>query len=69
MCRAAALALQSPCNGTAGTSGASWRTERALYQIRVENLFDEEIQTGLSSDGIRTLAGPRTLWLGAEWEF
>ena len=49
--------------------GVSWRTEQAIYQVRVENLFNEEIQTGLSSDGIRTLAGPRVLWAGAEWEF
>ena len=28
-----------------------------------------EIQTGLSSDGIRTYAGPRSLWIGAEWDF
>ena len=49
--------------------GASWRTEKALYQIRIENLFDEQIETGLSSDGLRTLAGPRSLWAGVEWEF
>lgn len=49
--------------------GTSWRGRGVVYQIRVVNLFDEEIQTGLSSDGIRTLAGPRSLWVGAEWEF
>ncbi len=49
--------------------GASWRNGRTIYQIRIENLLDGEIQTGLSSDGIRTLAGPRSLWVGAEWEF
>jgi outer membrane receptor for ferrienterochelin and colicin len=49
--------------------GASWRVGNAIYQIRVDNLLDEDIQTGLSSDGIRTLAAPRSLWLGAEWAF
>jgi outer membrane cobalamin receptor len=49
--------------------GASWKYGNAIYQIRLDNLFDEEIQTGLSSDGIRTLAAPRSLWVGAEWEF
>ncbi|MDP3849244.1 MAG: TonB-dependent receptor [Luteolibacter sp.] len=64
-----ALATRSIPDYTRVRIGASWRTERAIYQIRIENLFDEEIQTGLSSDGIRTLAGPRSLWLGAEWAF
>ncbi len=49
--------------------GASWRVGNAIYQIRIDNLFDEDIRTGLSSDGIRTLAAPRSLWLGAEWGF
>lgn len=49
--------------------GAYWRMGGAIYQVRVENLLDEEIQTGLSSNGIRTLAAPRSLWVGAEWEF
>jgi outer membrane receptor protein involved in Fe transport len=64
-----ALASRSIPDYTRVGIGASWRAGRAIYQIRVDNLFDEEIQTGLSSDGIRTLAGPRSLWLGAEWEF
>ncbi len=45
------------------------RTESAINQIRVENLLDEEIQTGISSDGIRTFAVPRSLWIGAKWAF
>lgn len=49
--------------------GARWRHGNGIYQIRIENLLDEEIQTGLSSDGIRTYGVPRSLWLGAEWEF
>lgn len=64
-----ALAVRSIPSYSSARIGIMWRTERAIYQIRLENLFDEEIQTGLSSDGIRTLASPRSLWAGAEWEF
>lgn len=49
--------------------GMSWSAEHAIYQVRIENFFDEDIQTGLSSDGIRTYAAPRSLWIGAEWVF
>lgn len=64
-----ALASRRIFDYTSARIGASWQTSGALYQIRVENLFDAQIQTGLSSDGIRTLAGPRSLWLGGEWGF
>jgi outer membrane receptor protein involved in Fe transport len=64
-----ALATRTIPDYTSVRIGASWRIAGGLYQIRVENLFDEEISTGLSSDGIRTLAAPRSLWVGAEWEF
>jgi outer membrane receptor for ferrienterochelin and colicin len=64
-----ALAERSIPDYTSVRIGASWQIAGATYQVRVENLFDEEIQTGLSSDGIRTLASPRSLWLGAEWQF
>ena len=40
-----------------------------MFHARVDNLFDQEIATGLSTDGIRTVAGPRSLWVGAEWGF
>ncbi|WP_035610370.1 TonB-dependent receptor [Haloferula sp. BvORR071] len=50
--------------------GASWQAkDNLLLTARVDNLFDEEIATGLSTDGIRTIAGPRSLWIGAEWGF
>ena len=49
--------------------GARWRIQEVTCQLRVDNLLDEEIGTGLSSDGIRTLAAPRSLWAGLEWEF
>lgn len=64
-----ALATRSIPDYTSVRIGASWRMAGALYQVRVENLFDEQIETGLSSDGLRTLAAPRSLWVGAEWEF
>lgn len=49
--------------------GAAWQSGRARYQVRVENLFDEYVQTGLSSDGIETSSAPRSLWVGVEWDF
>jgi outer membrane receptor protein involved in Fe transport len=64
-----ALASRSIPSFTTVRIGSQVQIGRGIYQIRVENLFDEEIQTGLSSDGIRTYAGPRSLWVGAEWEF
>lgn len=64
-----ALAQRVIADYTSVRIGARWRVGAALCQIRVENLFDEEIQTGLGSDGIRTFAAPRSAWLGVEWEF
>ncbi|MEX1115541.1 MAG: TonB-dependent receptor [Akkermansiaceae bacterium] len=64
-----ALATREIPDYTSVRIGASWQTEAAIYQVRVENLFDEEIQTGLSGDGIRTYAAPRSIWVGAEWRF
>jgi outer membrane receptor protein involved in Fe transport len=64
-----ALATRSIPDYTSVRIGASWRMAGALWQARIENLFDEQIETGLSSDGLRTVAAPRSLWLGAEWEF
>jgi outer membrane cobalamin receptor len=49
--------------------GARWQIREITCQLRFDNLFDEEIGTGLSSDGIRTLAAPRSLWAGLEWAF
>lgn len=64
-----ALASRAVSDFTSVRIGASWQVAGATYQVRVENLLDEAIETGLSSDGIRTLAAPRSLWVGAEWEF
>ncbi len=64
-----ALAQRSLPDYTSVRIGATWQAAGATYQVRIENLMDEEIQTGLTRDGLRTLAAPRSLWLGAEWEF
>jgi outer membrane receptor protein involved in Fe transport len=64
-----ALAARRIPDYTSARIGAIWRHGRGIYQIRVDNLFDEEIQTGLASNGLRTYGAPRSLWLGAEWEF
>ena len=64
-----ALATRSIADYTSLRLGVSWKHEKTRYGLRIENLLNEEIQTGVSSDGIRTLAGPRSLWAGAEWEF
>lgn len=34
---------------------------------RIENLFDTEIETGISSSGLVSIAAPRTIWLS--WDF
>ena len=64
-----ALATRTIPDYTSVRIGASWRMAGAMWQARIENLLDEQIETGLSSDGLRTVAAPRSLWLGAEWEF
>ncbi len=41
----------------------------ARLRLTVNNLTDEEIQTGLSSDDIISTGAPRNLLLGLEWRF
>jgi outer membrane receptor protein involved in Fe transport len=65
-----ALAARRIPSYTSARIGATWKArEDLLLHARVDNLFDEEIATGLSTDGLRTIAGPRSLWIGAEWGF
>jgi outer membrane receptor protein involved in Fe transport len=65
-----ALAQRRIPSYTSARIGATWQaTEQVMLHARVDNLFDEEIATGLSSDGIRTIAAPRSFWIGAEWAF
>jgi outer membrane receptor for ferrienterochelin and colicin len=65
-----ALARRRIPSYTSARLGAEWRATAALtIHARIDNLFDREIATGLSGDGIRTVAAPRSFWLGAEWLF
>ena len=65
-----ALAQRRIPSYTSARIGATWQaTEQVMLHARIDNLFDEEIATGLSSDGIRTIAAPRSFWVGAEWAF
>jgi len=64
-----ALAMRRIPDYISARIGARWKIGRGIYQIRIDNLFDEEIQTGLAGNGIRTYGAPRSLWLGADWEF
>lgn len=42
-------------------------TGQHALSAHVENLFDSEIETGLSSSGLLSIAAPRTLWIS--WDF
>jgi outer membrane receptor protein involved in Fe transport len=65
-----ALAQRRIGDYTSARIGATWKaSENLLYHLRIENLFDEEIMTGLASDGTRSIAGPRALWASVEWSF
>jgi outer membrane cobalamin receptor len=65
-----ALARRRIPSYTSAGIAAAWQVSAAtLIHARVDNLFDREIATGLSSDGIRTIAGPRAFWLGVQREF
>jgi outer membrane receptor protein involved in Fe transport len=55
---------------TSARVGVMWKfSEHVTGSVRVENLFDEEIQTGLGSDGTVGIAGPRSFWATLEWAF
>jgi outer membrane receptor protein involved in Fe transport len=65
-----ALAQRRIGDYTSANLGVYWHdSDHLSYHVRVDNLFDEEIATGLSSDGIRSVAGPRSLWTSVEWRF
>ncbi|MFK7910948.1 MAG: TonB-dependent receptor [Akkermansiaceae bacterium] len=50
--------------------GGSWQaSESVRFNFRVENLFDEEIPTGLAGNGLRSVGQPRSIWFGAEYSF
>lgn len=64
-----ALATRGLDAYTSIRTGLRWKHGPALYQLRVENLLDEQIQTGLASNGLLTTAAPRALWVSVDWEF
>ena len=65
-----ALARRSLPSYTSIRIGATWQaTDDLTLHARIDNLFDEEITTGQSTDGIRSIAAPRSIWAGATWEF
>jgi len=64
-----ALATRVIPDYTSVRLGARRKIGDATFQVRIENLINEEIVTGLSSNGLRTLAAPRSLWASLEWDF
>jgi outer membrane receptor protein involved in Fe transport len=64
-----ALATRKLDAFTSIRTGLRWKHGPTLYQLRIENLLDEEIQTGLASNGLLTTAAPRALWVSVDWEF
>lgn len=64
-----ALATRVIPDYTSVRVGVMRKIGNATLQVRMENLFDEEIVTGFSSNGLRTLAAPRSLWASLEWDF
>lgn len=44
-------------------------TENLSLSLRVENLFDEDVTTGLSSSGLRSIGLPRSGWLDLRYQF
>ena len=64
-----ALATRVIPDYTSVRLGVMRKIGNATLQVRIENLFDEEIVTGLSSNRLRTLAAPRSLWASLEWDF
>jgi len=54
---------------TARLGGRLEVTDALTMQVRVENLFDEEIDTGLSSSGLRSTGLPRSLWFNVSCRY
>ena len=54
---------------TARLGGEVEVAERMTVQVRIENLFDEEVATGLSSSGLRSIGLPRSAWINVNYRF
>lgn len=50
-------------------SGEYLFNEHLTFIARVDNIFDEEIATGLASNGLESLAAPRTFLLSARYQW
>ena len=44
-------------------------SETLILQARIENLFDQEVVTGLSSSGLQSIGLPRSFWLNLSHRF
>ena len=65
-----ALGARELASYTSVRLGTSWQaSDRLTLHGRIENLFDEDIPTGLASDGLRSYGQPRAFWITAEWAF
>jgi outer membrane receptor protein involved in Fe transport len=54
---------------TARLGGRLEVTDALTMQVRVENLFDEKIDTGLSNSGLRSTGLPRSLWFNVSCRY
>ncbi|MGA0846078.1 MAG: TonB-dependent receptor [Luteolibacter sp.] len=64
-----ALAARRVAGFFRANAGIRWTRGATDYQLRVDNLFDEKIETGNASNGLRSYAAPRSFWLSAQWVF
>jgi outer membrane receptor for ferric coprogen and ferric-rhodotorulic acid len=44
-------------------------SQQVSAAIRVENLFDTQIETGKSADGILSIGAPRLVTFQVRWQF
>ena len=54
---------------TARLGGEFELARDVTVHARIENLFDREITTGLSSVGLRSIGQPRSFWMGMNYSF
>ena len=54
---------------TTSLGGEFEAADNVTIHARIENLFDQEVTTGLSSTGLRSIGQPRSFWLGMDYSF
>lgn len=65
-----ALATRALSSYWTARLGAGWQaSDHLTLRLRIENLFDEAIPTGESSNGLRRLGQPRSAWVSADYLF